>query len=70
MLEKCPNTVFFVVPIFLYLDWIQENTDQKKLRIGHFSLSDWLEMNNEWINSFHVIGFFLKRNDASSVVLV
>ena len=31
--EKCPNTEFFLVSIFLYLDWIQENTDQKKLRI-------------------------------------
>ena len=31
--EKCPNTEFFMVPIFLYLVRIQENTDQKKLRI-------------------------------------
>ena len=31
--EKCPNTEFFMVRIFLYSDWIQENTDQKKLRI-------------------------------------
>ena len=28
---KCPNTKFFLVRI--YLDWIQENTEQKKLRI-------------------------------------
>ena len=27
--EKCPNTELFLVRIFLYLDWIQENTDQK-----------------------------------------
>ena len=27
--EKCPNTELFLVGIFLYLDWIQENTDQK-----------------------------------------
>ena len=27
--EKCPNTEFFVVRIFLYSDWIQKNTDQK-----------------------------------------
>ena len=33
MYEKCPNTEFFLVRIFLYLDWIQENKDQKKLRI-------------------------------------
>ena len=31
--EKCPNTEFFLVRIFLYLDWMQENTDQKKLHI-------------------------------------
>ena len=30
--EKCPNTEFFPV-------WTQGNTDQKKLRIGHFSRS-------------------------------
>ena len=29
MREKCLNTEFFLVYIFLYLDWIQENTDQK-----------------------------------------
>ena len=28
----CPNTEFFLVLIFLYSNWIQENTDQKKLR--------------------------------------
>ena len=41
LLETCPNTEFFLVFIFLYLDWIrrldsvliQKNTDQKKLRI-------------------------------------
>ena len=27
--EKCPNTELFLVRIFLYSDWIQENTDQK-----------------------------------------
>ena len=31
--EKCPSTEFFLVRIFLYSDWIQENTDQKKLHI-------------------------------------
>ena len=25
--EKCPNTEFFLVRIFLYSDWIQENAD-------------------------------------------
>ena len=27
--EKCPNTDLFLVLIFLYSNWIQENTDQK-----------------------------------------
>ena len=31
--EKCPNTEFFLVRIFLYSDWMQENTDQRKLRL-------------------------------------
>ena len=30
--EKYPNTEFFLVRIFLYSDWVQENTDQEKLR--------------------------------------
>ena len=34
--EKCPNREFFLVRIFLYSDWIQENMDQKKLRIWTF----------------------------------
>ena len=33
LLEKCPNTDFSLVRIFLYSVWIQENTDQKKLLI-------------------------------------
>ena len=31
--EKCPNTEFFLVRIFLYTVQIQENTDQEKLHI-------------------------------------
>ena len=31
--ERCPNTEFFLVRIFLYSVQIRENTDQKKLRI-------------------------------------
>ena len=31
--EKCPNAEFFLILFLLYSDWIQENTDQKKLRI-------------------------------------
>ena len=33
LFEKCPNTNFLLLCIFLYSDWIQENTDQKKRRI-------------------------------------
>ena len=32
--EKCPNTEFFLVLTFLYSVRIQENTDQKNLRIS------------------------------------
>ena len=31
--KMCSNTEVFLVRIFLYSDWIQKNTDQKKLRI-------------------------------------
>ena len=34
--EKCSNTEFLLVRIFLYLDWKQKNTDQKKLRFWTF----------------------------------
>ena len=37
--EKCPNTEFFLVRIFVYSYWIQEDTDQKNPVIGHFSRS-------------------------------
>ena len=30
LLEKCPNTEFFLVRIFPHSDGIRENTDQKK----------------------------------------
>ena len=33
MSEKGPNTEFFLVRIFPYLNWIRENTDKKNLRI-------------------------------------
>ena len=35
--KKCPNTDFFLVHIFRYSVRIEENTDQKKLLISHFS---------------------------------
>ena len=31
--EKSSNMEFFLVHIFLYLDWIQENTDPEELHI-------------------------------------
>ena len=51
--DKCPNTKLFLVRIFLFSDWnlqirkspysvrIQENTDQKQLRIWTLSGSVW-----------------------------
>ena len=38
---KWPNTVFFLVRSFLYSDWIQENTEQKKNCIWTFFMQ-WL----------------------------
>ena len=40
MLEKFQTTEFFLVRIFLYSDWMQENTDLGKLRFWRFSRSD------------------------------
>ena len=37
--EKCANTVFFLVCIYPYLDWIRRNTDLKNSIFGHFSRS-------------------------------
>ena len=37
--EKCPNTEFFLARIFLYSVRIQENKDQKKIRIWALSRS-------------------------------
>ena len=34
------NGIFFLVRIFLYLDWIEENTDQKNSVFGHFLRGD------------------------------
>ena len=39
MREKCPNTEFFLVRIFLYSVRIQENKDQKNSVFRHFSRS-------------------------------
>ena len=39
--EKCPKMEFFLVCIFLYSDWIQANTDQKKLRIWTLFTQCW-----------------------------
>ena len=40
--EKCPNTEFFLVRIFLYSVQIQENTDQEKLHIWRLFTQWWL----------------------------
>ena len=44
LLEKCPNTELFLFRIFLYSDWIQENTDQKSLRIWTL-FTQWMSEN-------------------------
>ena len=46
--KKCPSTAFFLVRVFLYSDWIQENTDQKKLRIYTLFTQCW-GYNFEWL---------------------
>ena len=41
--EQCPNTEFFLVPIFLYSDWIQRFTKEISVfspNTGHFSWSE------------------------------
>ena len=40
-LWKIPGPTFFLYPIFLYLGWIQKNTDLKKPRIWTF-LTQWI----------------------------
>ena len=45
--EKCPNTEFFLVRIFMHSDWIQEITDQKKA---------------PYLDSFHVLYYQLKAS--------
>ena len=42
--EKCPNTEFFLVHIFLYSVRIQENSDQKNSAFGHFSRSAFINL--------------------------
>ena len=37
--QKCLNAEFFLVCVFLYSYWLQENTDQKNSVFGHFSRS-------------------------------
>ena len=44
--ENCANTKFFLVRIFLYSVLIQENTDQKKLRIWTL-FTQWQARRNE-----------------------
>ena len=44
---KGSKYVVFLVPIFLYSVRIQENTDQKKLRIWHFSRSQLNKLKGE-----------------------
>ena len=50
--EKSLSREFFLVRIFLYLDWMQENTDQKKLRI--WTLVTQCDSNN-WIRNVKMV---------------
>ena len=55
--EKCPKTELFLVRIYPYLDWIQEDTDQKKLRIWtHFT--QW-NLSGGWYFQMIVVTSFL-----------
>ena len=45
--EKCPNAEIFLVRIFMYSDWIEENTDQKQLRIWTI-FTQWHCVKTEW----------------------
>ena len=44
--KKCPNTEYFLVCILPYseIPQIGENTDQKNSVFGHFSKSDWYQI--------------------------
>ena len=42
--EKFPNMELFLVRIFLYSDWIQENTAQKKIRIRTLFTQCWKQL--------------------------
>ena len=50
--EKCPNPEFFLARIFLYSDWIQENTDQEKLHIWTLSTQWLIFLKHSIISSF------------------
>ena len=63
--EKCPNTELFLVRIFLYLDWIQKNTDQKLLRIWTLFTQYILQILNSinhWFASKPTAWFLHERN--------
>ena len=53
--EKSLSREFFLVRIFLYLDWMQENKDQKKLRIWTLSVFTQCDSNNRIRNVKMVI---------------
>ena len=56
--EKCPNTEYFLVRIFLYSGWIQESTDQKKNSVFvHFSCSDIIKLLNDPIKLLSLLTF-------------
>ena len=56
---KCPNTEFFLVRIFLYSVRIQENKDQKKLRIWTLSCNERDSISMKYFNNSYVHISFL-----------
>ena len=60
--EKCPRTEFFLVRVFLHLDWIQSEcgkiSTRKNSAFGHFSHSD--SVLEEWL-TYILSGF--RRQD-------
>ena len=55
--KKCPNMEFFLVRIFLYSDWMQENAGQKNLRIWTF-LMQWEHLQTTASGFFHSLFCF------------
>ena len=65
--EKCPNTEFFLTRIFPYLDWMQENTGQKKLYLGTI-FARWCMMGWVKLRSSLFLFLFLVWGKSSMII--